>query len=78
MPVPQNFTRSQALPGNADTEALPPIFMESLRSRTRVKSVPRLCLEVNPHVLGVLHIRLFRVPQVVGLLRQIRRRVQLS
>src|ERR671932_2179306 len=29
----------QALPGNADPEARPPIFIKSLRGRARVKSV---------------------------------------
>jgi hypothetical protein len=36
-----------ALPGNADPEALPPIFMESIRGRARVKSLPRLLLETS-------------------------------
>ncbi len=73
------FTRSQAEHGNADPEALPPIFMESLRGRASVNGFPgRAWKPVNFHVLGVLHIRSFRVPQVVGLLRQIRRIVQLS
>ncbi|WP_445172429.1 hypothetical protein [Microcoleus sp.] len=38
------ITRSQAEPGNADPEALPPILMESLQGRARVKSLPRLLL----------------------------------
>jgi len=47
-------------------------------SRFAIQISPRLTVIANPHVLGVLHIRSFRVPQVVGLLRQIRCRVWLS
>ena len=35
MPVAQNFTRFQALPGNADPEARPPIY-----SFTRSQALP--------------------------------------
>ncbi len=37
-------TRSQALPGNADPEALPQILLLNKRGRARVTSVPRQSL----------------------------------
>ena len=49
MPCPYNhiITRYQALPGNADPEALPPIFPIAFRGRARVTSVPRQSLETS-------------------------------
>ncbi|WP_333411622.1 hypothetical protein [Microcoleus sp. T2B6] len=44
MPVPQESTRSQALPGNTDPEALPPIFLPEQARQSLWISVPRQSL----------------------------------